>query len=59
MRKYSLNESYFDDIDTADKAYFLGYLMADGYNDEKRGVVEAAWSNLDQDNSPTLRYWIV
>lgn len=32
QRKYSLNESYFDCIDTQDKAYLLGLLYADGCN---------------------------
>lgn len=36
IRKYKLNQSYFDIIDTEEKAYFLGLLYADGYNDEKR-----------------------
>jgi len=31
-RKYLVNENYFDIIDTEDKAYFLGLLMADGQN---------------------------
>lgn len=30
IRKYSLNESYFSSIDTANKAYVLGFLYADG-----------------------------
>lgn len=29
-RKYSLNEYYFQSIDSIDKAYFLGFLYADG-----------------------------
>jgi hypothetical protein len=37
-RKYALNESYFDVIDTEEKAYFLGWLYSDGYNNEKDGV---------------------
>lgn len=32
-RKYALNESYFDIIDTEEKAYFLGFICADGYLD--------------------------
>lgn len=34
--KYSVNENYFDDIDTDEKAYWLGFLMADGYITSKR-----------------------
>lgn len=30
VRPAKFNESYFSNIDTDDKAYFLGYLMADG-----------------------------
>lgn len=30
QRKNTLNESYFDEIDTELKAYFLGFIMADG-----------------------------
>ena len=29
-RKYSLNENYFQYIDTEDKAYWLGFILADG-----------------------------
>jgi hypothetical protein len=31
FRKYTLNESYFKDIDSFDKAYFLGLICADGW----------------------------
>ncbi len=31
-RRYKFNETYFDKIDTEDKAYFLGLLYADGCN---------------------------
>lgn len=30
-KKYSVNENYFDVIDTEDKAYFLGLLITDGW----------------------------
>ncbi len=32
LRKYSFNEHYFDNIDTPNKAYVLGFLYADGCN---------------------------
>ena len=31
-RKYKINEKFFDEIDSEEKAYFLGILFADGYN---------------------------
>jgi len=48
MRKYTLNEKYFDEIDSANKVYFLGYLMADGYNSEARGVIEISCAEKDE-----------
>lgn len=30
-RKYSINKNYFDEINTPNKAYILGFLYADGY----------------------------
>lgn len=34
-KKYTVNENYFNKIDTEDKAYWLGFLYADGYILEK------------------------
>lgn len=31
MKKYDYNENYFENIDSEDKAYFLGFICADGY----------------------------
>lgn len=39
QRKYTINENYFDTIDTEDKAYFLGLLYADGCNNTKNNTV--------------------
>jgi DNA-binding transcriptional regulator WhiA len=34
-KKYAVDESYFEKIDTEDKAYWLGFLYADGYINDK------------------------
>ena len=34
--KYSINESYFTKIDSNEKAYILGFILADGYNNVER-----------------------
>lgn len=46
-RTTSLNTSFFKIIDTENKAYWLGFMMADGYNDEKTGKIELALSEID------------
>jgi len=39
-RIYKVNENYFEKIDTPEKAYVLGFFYADGYNNQKIGVLE-------------------
>lgn len=46
-RKYKFNEHIFDFIDTQDKAYWLGLLMADGYNNEKKHYVSLRLKSED------------
>lgn len=36
-RSYALQEDYFDKIDTQEKAYWLGFIAADGCIGEQRG----------------------
>lgn len=36
-RRYYLDESYFSDIDSQEKAYWLGYIFADGYVSSTEG----------------------
>lgn len=38
--KYSFNENFFGVIDTEEKAYWLGFLYADGYVSEKKSNIE-------------------
>lgn len=48
-QKYTINENYFDIIDTEDKAYFLGLLYSDGYNYEKENTVSINLQENDVD----------
>lgn len=36
-RKYFVDDNYFEEIDTQEKAYWLGYLFADGYVNSSNG----------------------
>lgn len=46
--RYTLNESYFNKIDTEHKAYILGFIYADGYvGDEKHNNVVIAINEED------------
>lgn len=47
-RRFFYNENYFENVDSYDKAYFLGLLMADGYNDEKHGAVSLSLGKRDK-----------
>lgn len=46
--RYTLNENYFDEIDTQEKAYILGFIYADGFvGDEKSNNVVIAINDLE------------
>ena len=45
--KYHCNDTYFDDIDTQEKAYILGLLWADGCNDTNRGKIQLQLQEKD------------
>lgn len=47
-RKYTLNENYFDCIDTPNKAYILGFLYADGCNNINKCTVAMALQEEDK-----------
>src|SRR5271157_1766693 len=46
-RKHTFNEHYFDTIDTEAKAYFLGFLFADGHNQTSRNSVSLKLHSKD------------
>lgn len=49
MRKYKINEDFFSIIDSEEKAYFLGFIFADGYVNEKNNVVDITIHNKDKE----------
>ena len=49
-RKYFFDYYIFDKIDTEDKAYWLGFLYADGYNSEDRNTITLALAAIDYDH---------
>ena len=57
QKVYTINETFFDCIDTEEKAYFLGILYADGYNDEK-GEVHLTLQEEDMEILEKLRLLI-
>src|SRR3990167_3385965 len=50
LRKIALNEDYFSNIDTEDKAYWVGFISADGYI-SKTGTL---WIGLKGEDKPHL-----
>lgn len=48
-KRYSFNIHYFDAIDRPDKAYWLGFLWADGHNNEQRGNVSLSQCHKDRE----------
>lgn len=48
-RKYTINENYFDEIDTPNKAYILGLLYADGCNHRETNHVNLELQERDKD----------
>lgn len=49
VRKYSLDENYFDVIDCPNKAYILGLLYSDGSNNPKKSTVSISLQEEDKE----------
>lgn len=55
VRKYSLNETYFDEIDTPTKAYILGFFYADGSNCKSKRTIAMSLQESDKDILERIR----
>lgn len=49
-RKYQVNHKVFNNINTEEKAYWLGFLYADGYVNLERGEVKIVLQDSDYDH---------
>ena len=54
-REYGLDEHYFDEIDTPNKAYILGFLYADGYNNDINHTVVLTLHERDKNTLEKIR----
>lgn len=55
IRKYCLNEHYFDTIDTPNKAYILGFLFADGCNLPSKSTISMSLEENDKEILEKIR----
>ena len=57
-QKYLYNQNIFEIIDTEEKAYWLGFLYADGYNSVDHNCVELALAEYDYEHLIKFRKFI-
>ena len=55
VRKYALDEHYFDEIDTQIKGYIFGFLLSDGYNNPKKQTISLSLQEEDRDILERIR----
>ena len=55
IRKYKLDENYFDTIDTPNKAYILGFLHSDGSNSINKSTVSLSLQEEDREILERIR----
>jgi len=55
VKKYTLDEHYFDEIDTQDKAYILGLLYSDGSNGLSKGTISLSLQEDDREILEQIR----
>lgn len=57
-RKNIFNYNYFDNIDSSDKAYFLGWLYSDGNNYPESGTITLKIKESDNEILKTFRKYV-
>ena len=57
-RTYSLDETVFETIDTEEKAYWLGFLYADGYISNDGMILEIGLSSKDKNHLEKFKLFI-
>lgn len=57
-RFYDFNQQYFDNIDTPDKAYFLGWLYSDGNNYPLSGHIQLKLQHEDKAILETFSHYV-
>ena len=55
IRKYTLNEDYFSEINTEEKAYIIGFIAADGHVDETAKRLKITLATKDKDILEKIR----
>lgn len=55
VRKYKLNESFFDNINTPNKAYIMGLLHSDGSNNIDKSTISISLQEDDKDILEQIR----
>jgi len=58
VQKYKLDENYFEKIDSCKKAYFLGFLWADGHNNLKNNCVSIGLTSKDVHILERFKKWL-
>lgn len=58
VRKYPINEHYFDLIDTEEKAYMMGFIYADGNNLFKNNRISIQLSSIDEEILNKFSYMV-
>lgn len=56
MRKYNVNDKFFEQVDNEHKAYWLGFLMADGHINKREGQDRLVLTTSSKDFQHLYKY---